>query len=293
MDPGAKKWILRIALGLVVVVLVLVVAVPRAVQVETAVVKRGEFRETIRSDGYLRSKERYTVPAFATGDIKRVDLKVGDIVKKGQVITHLYWDVSWDPLRAPISGVVSKVFRESAGPIQRGEPIIEIVDPTRLEAVAELLTTDATRVTPGDRAMIEAWGGEGSIEARVLRISKAGFTKQSALGVEEERTEVILDLLSLPAGVSERLGSTFHVEISVVVAVHADALQLPAGAVFRDGEAWAVYRIDSGRAKVVRVEVGARSGQEVLISSGLSAGDRVVLFPGDLVRDGTRIRFQE
>jgi HlyD family secretion protein len=291
MNLGTRKWLLRVAAGLVVLGLVMLVAVPRAVQVETSAVKREEFRETIRSDGYLRSKERYTVPAFATGDIKRVDLKVGDSIKKGQVITHLYWDVSWDPVRAPISGVVSKIFRESAGPIQRGEPIIEIVDPSKLEAVAELLTTDATRVTPGDRAMIEAWGGEGAIEARVLRISKAGFTKQSALGVEEERTEVIMDPVSLPAEISGRLGSTFHVEVSIVVAVHHDALVLPAGAVFRDGDSWAVYRVESGRAKGVRVTVGARSGQDVLISSGLSAGDRVVMFPGDLIKDGTRIRF--
>jgi HlyD family secretion protein len=292
MMSSGGKWAVRILAGLAVLGLVLLVAMPRAVDVETSVVRRGEFRETIRSDGYLRSKERYTVPAFATGDIKRVDLKVGDVVKKGQVITHLYWDVSWDPVRAPISGVISRLFRESAGPIQRGEPIVEIVDPDRLEAVAELLTTDATRLTPGNRAWIESWGGAGALEARVSRISKAGFTKQSALGVEEERTEVTMDLVSVPVEISRRLGSTFHVEVGIEVSVHPDALQVPAGSVFRDGDSWAVYRVESGRAKAARVTVGARSGQEVLISSGLSEGDRVVVFPGDLVRDGTRIQFQ-
>ncbi len=293
LKRGKPKTILTITItGAALVALLYVIFVPRPVQVEVATVTTGLFQETIRADGILRSKERYTVPAFAEGDIKRVSLKVGDPIKKGEKITELYWDVKYDPVRAPISGVVSKVYRESAGPIRRGEPIIEIVDPSRLEVMAELLTTDATRLRPNIEAWIENWSGGKPIEARVTRVSKAGFTKQSALGVEEERTEVTADLINTPASVLENVGSTFHVDVTFKISETANALKVPIGSLFRDGSDWAVYLDVKGRARKKKVEVISLGAQEASIKAGLSAGDRVLVYPGDLVRDGTRIRAQ-
>lgn len=264
--------------------------VPRAVKVDVAKVTVGAFTETIRADGVLRSKENYIVPAFADGDIKRVSLKVGEEIKKGDIITELFWDIKFEPLRAPVSGVISKVFRESAGPIRRGEPIVEIVDPTNLEVMVELLTTDAVRLQPGNQAWLENWSGGNSIAAKVIRISKAGFRKQSALGVEEERTEVIADLIHPPKGLLEKVGSTFYVDVIFKVSETANALKIPVGALFRDGSNWAVYLADGKYARKLNVEVGALGADEALIKAGLHAGQLILIYPGDLVKDGTRIR---
>lgn len=290
MTDRRKKWLIS-ALGTGALLLVFyLIAIPRPVEVEQAIVNRGTFRETIKADGILRSKDRYTVTAFADGDIKRVALKVGDPIKEGEAITELYWDVRYEPVKSPITGVISRLFRESSGPIRRGEAIVEIVNPERLEVVAELLTTDAARLSPGAPASIEGWGGPTAFDAKVVRVSKAGFTKQSALGVEEEKTEVIMDPVELPPSVLNQVGSTFHVDLTIQVSKFDNALKIPAGAAFRDGSDWSVYKIVSGRARKTKVMLGGRGDQEVMIQSGLTQGDAVVLYPGDLVKDGTRIR---
>ncbi|MEN9722968.1 MAG: hypothetical protein RJB38_954 [Pseudomonadota bacterium] len=280
---------------------------PQAVPVEVASVQRGLFRELMVSDGYFRSKERYPVSAFADGDIRRIRHRVGDSIKKGDLITELYWDLKWDPVLAPVSGVISKIYREAAGPIHRGETILEIVDPDHLEIVAELLTTDAVRVPIGASALIENWGGSAPLGARVVRVSRAGFNKISALGVEEERTEVILEPLELPSHVRERLGSSYHLDLTLVLAEYPDSLILPMGALFRDpslkttesaggsdrasnSEVWAVYRVVEGRAVLTPVRAGERSLTTVRIQEGLSEHERVVIFPSDRIRDGTRVQ---
>lgn len=289
-----KKNKLKILLAfgaffLVLASLLYVIFVPRPVKVEVARVTRGTFQETIRADGILRSKERYTVPAFGDGDIKRVSLRVGDPIKKGEKITELLWSVKYLPVRSPINGVISKVYRESAGPIRRGDPIVEIVDPSRLEVMAELLTTDAVRLRPGASAQIENWTGGRPIRARVIRISKAGFTKPSALGVEEERTEVISDLDHPRHEIFENMGDTFHIDVTFKVSESKNVLKVPVGSLFRDGPDWAVYLAENGRASKKKVEVDAIGPQEASIKTGLEDGQLVLLYPGDLVKDGSRI----
>lgn len=269
------------------------IVVPRAVVVETALVTRGEFRETILADGILRSRERYTVPAFADGDIKRMPLKVGDSVQKGQVLTELFWDVKFEPVRAPVPGVISKVYRESAGPIRRGDPIVEIVDPRQLEVMAELLTTDAMRIQEGAPVELLNWPGMSKLTGKVTRISKAGFVKPSALGVEEERTEVTASLPGLPPEIAARAGSTFHVDLSFQVSEINNVLRIPVGALFRNGASWAVYVVDSGRARLAPVEILGRNPQLAAVASGLTEGERAIVYPGDLVKDGSRVRREE
>lgn len=287
-----RLLLIIIAFAVVTAALIYVIAVPSPVKVETARVTVGLFQETIRADGVLRSKERYSVPAFAEGDIKRVSLRTGDPVKKGEKITEFFWESRYVPVRAPIDGVISKVYRESAGPIRRGEPIVEIVDPSKLEVVAELLTTDAVRLRSGSLAWIENWSEEKRIEAKVIRVSKAGFTKQSALGVEEERTEVTADLLNPPANIFENVGSTFHVDVTFKVNETKDALKVPVGSLFRVGSQWVVYVAVKNRARKTVVEVGALGAQEASIKNGLSVGQEVLVYPGDLVKDGSRIQIE-
>ena len=291
----SKNWKTALAWALVLCVvglLTYLTLVPRPVSVETAPVTRGPFRETILADGILRSRERYTLTAFADGDIKRMPLKVGDSVRKGQAVTELFWDVKFDPVRAPLAGVISKVFRESAGPIRRGEPIVEIIDPAKLEVMAELLTTDAMRLEEGALVEVLNWPGSGRFVGRVVRISKAGFVKRSALGGEEERTEGTAELHDLPPGIKERLGSTFHVDLAFQVSERKDALLVPVGALFREGSSWAAYVADAGRARAARIEVEGRNSQHAAIT-GLKEGQEVIVYPGDLVKDGSRIKAEK
>lgn len=266
------------------------VAIPRAIDAELTLVRRGRFQEVIKTDGRLRSKDRFIVSAFADGDIKRVDFKIGDPVKKGEPVTKLYWDIKYEPVKSPITGVISKVFRESAGPIRRGEPIVEVVDPAKLEVVIELLTTDAARVSPKNPVKITGWGGETAIQGEVVRVSKAGFTKPSALGVEEERTEVIVDLKHAKKDLLSRVGSNFHVDVEIVISSQEGALIIPIGAIFRSGSEWAVYQILGGRARLRLIQIARRGNDEVMIEKGLEEGDQVILYPNDLIKDGTRIR---
>lgn len=293
MKPKNEK-LKMVAIGGVFIIIIIglayVMFVPSAVKVEVAKVSVGPFQEVIRADGVLRSKDRYTVTAFADGDIKRVPLKVGDVVKKNSRITELFWDVKYESVKAPIDGVISKIYRDSAGPIRRGEPVVEVIDPAKLEVMAELLTTDAVRLRVGNDVAVENWAGGKALEAKIIRISKAGFTKQSALGVEEERTEVTADLQNPPSELFDNVGSTFHVDLIFKVRETSNALKVPVGALFRDGSSWAVYINQDGRARKTDVVIEGLGAQEASIKSGLKEGQLVLVYPGDLVKDGSRIQ---
>jgi HlyD family secretion protein len=173
--------------------------------------------------------------------------------------------------------------------VPAGEVLLEIGDPKKLEIVADLLSTDAVRVKPGARTIVEQWGGESTLEARVRRVEPSGFTKISALGVEEQRVNVLFDFVDPAAGLA--LGDAYRVEVKVVVWEAPNVLKLPTGALFRDGDRWAVYQLVDGRARRVFVELGHQTGQEAEIASGpITEGARIVLHPPDTLKDGVRIR---
>jgi HlyD family secretion protein len=282
------RWILAILVGAAALAWAFV---PRAMSVELAEVSRGVLIERVQVEGRLEARRHQIITALADGDLKRMPLEVGDFVPKGGVITELYWDMAYVPIRAPWGGVISKVFRESAGPIRRGEPIVELVDPARLEVVAELLTPEAVQIRDGNPVRIRGWGGEGVLEARVTGISRAGFTKPSALGVEEERTEVrMMPVGEWPRETRSRLGSHFHVDVEIETGRLENVLVMPVGALFREGERWACYVARSGKAELQLLELGRRSDESVEILSGLRESERVILYPGEFVRPGLRIK---
>jgi HlyD family secretion protein len=190
---------------------------------------------------------------------------------------------------SPVDGVVLKRVRESETVVPAGDPLLEIGDPHRLEIVADLLSTDAVRVKPGARTMVEQWGGDKKLEARVRRIEPAGFTKISALGVEEQRVNVVLDFTN-PAEAWAALGDAYRVEVRIVIWEAADVLKAPTSALFRDAEKWAVYVVTDNRARRTLVELGRQTGQEAEVRSGLTAGARVILHPGDTLADGARVK---
>jgi HlyD family secretion protein len=191
-------------------------------------------------------------------------------------------------VRAPVAGRVLRIPRKSEGPVAEGQALLEIGDPRALEVEVDVLSADAVRISPGSRVLFERWGGDGALEGRVRVIEPSGFTKVSALGVEEQRVWVIVDFSS-PAAQWARLGDAYRVEASFIVWEEADVLQIPASAVFRDGDGWAAFVAEDGRAARRRVELGQRTGLVAQVVAGIREGERVIVHPDDRLRDGVEV----
>jgi HlyD family secretion protein len=188
------------------------------------------------------------------------------------------------PVTSPASGEILKLVRDSAGPIAQGAPLVEVGDPHALEVVIDVLSSDAAKIAPGMPVEITAWGGDHPLAGTVTRVEPSAFTRISALGVEEQRVNIIVGLRDAPPA----LGDGFRVEGKIIL-WRGDALTVAASAVFRDRGRWAVYKVSQGRAHLVPIEVGKRGRLAVEVTSGLSPGDVVILHPGDRVTDGGRV----
>jgi HlyD family secretion protein len=192
-------------------------------------------------------------------------------------------------VRSPVDGKVLRVFQESAAVVAPGTKLLELGDPGDLELVVEVLSTDAVKIVPGNRVVVERWGGGRPLAARVRLVEPAAFLKVSALGVEEQRVNVVADFTD-PPEVRRALGDAYRVEAKVVVWEAADVMKVPAGALFRGPDGgWAVFAVRGGRAVRTAVELGHNNGVEAEVHSGLTAGDVVVLHPSDQIRDGGRV----
>ncbi len=247
---------------------------------------------------------------FAEADLKRqIELRENDLISReeleaGQLRARTAGDAaramllqtqggqaaagSAITLRSPIDGVVLRRLRESEAVVPAGEPLLEIADPKRLEVVADLLSTDAVKVQPGAPVLIEQWGGERTLHGQVRLVEPYAFTKISALGVEEQRVNVIIDFADVEDA-WEAMGDGFRVEVRVVIWEEADVLTVPTSSLFRQGDAWAVYAVRDGHAVLQTVDVGRRNGTEAQILSGLQAGDRVIAYPSDAIVDGVAV----
>ncbi|MFO1340360.1 MAG: efflux RND transporter periplasmic adaptor subunit [Burkholderiaceae bacterium] len=193
------------------------------------------------------------------------------------------------PVRAPVAGRVLRVLQGSEATVALGTPLIELGDVGHLEVVAELLTADALQALPGRPVVVERWGGEGTLAAQVRRVEPAAFTKVSALGVEEQRVKVIIDLDGDPQR-WRALGDGYRVGVRIVTRTAADALKVPVSAVFPDGAGHAVFLLQDGRARKTPVEVVARNANEAWIAKGLGAGAQVIVYPPAAVADGVRVK---
>lgn len=191
-------------------------------------------------------------------------------------------------IKAPVSGRVLKVLESSARDVSIGAPLVEIGDPADLEVVVDVLSRDGAAIAPGAKMSLEQWGGATPIEARVRLVEPAAFTKVSALGVEEQRVNVIADILT-PVAQRPGLGDSFRVEARITVWEADNVVKVPTGALFRQGDKWAAFVVREGRAHVSTVEAGRASETEIQILGGLNEGDELILFPGDRVHEGQRI----
>lgn len=192
-------------------------------------------------------------------------------------------------LLAPVNGFVLQVFEESARPVTAGHPLLEVGDPTDLEAEIELLSSDAVAVRPGAEVSIEQWGGEQPLRGRVSVIEPGGFTKISALGVEEQRVKVRVDFVE-PIPADRALGDRYRVEARILTWQADSVLQVPTGALFRRGNQWMTFRFDRGAAQLAPVTIGHHNGLAAEILSGLTEGQQVILHPPDTLTDGKSVR---
>ena len=384
-------------LGLLVVAGLVYGFLPRPVPVDIAVAGKGPMAVTVEEEGVTRVMDRYVITAPMTGYVRRIGLKVGDAVAKGQVLAVLEPARSdaLDPrrraqaraqvsaaeaklaaarenaraatadaqlarkelqradklaqekflsqsamdqartnvsrseasqraaahqvnvarfeldsaraalarsealqagkaaetmdVRAPVAARVLKVEHESEGTVQAGQPLLDIGDPEALEVDVELLSTDAVRIVPKSRVIIEHWGGDKPLQGVVRVVEPAGYTKVSALGVEEQRVHVIVDFTS-PRRLWQRLGDGYRVETKFVVWEGTDVLQIPASALFRHNGGWAAFVVRDGRAQLRPVRLGHRNGLKAEVLQGIKAGEQVIIHPDDKVRDGGRVR---
>ena len=193
------------------------------------------------------------------------------------------------PLTAPISGQILQVMQESETTLVAGAPILEIGDITNdLEVVAELLSTDAVQIAAGDRVIIEKWGGGDELHGVVERVEPWGFTKFSALGVEEQRVNTIIRFSDLTQD-PQMLGHGYRVEARIVVWEDENALTIPASALFRENDQWAVFEVRGGRARLTQVDVSQNNGIEAAITNGLEDGATLILYPGSELTEGARV----
>ncbi len=191
------------------------------------------------------------------------------------------------PIYSPVSGQVLRVFHESEGVVQAGAALVDIGDPEELEIKADLLSSDAVKVQQGQRVVITGWGGEGSLAGIVKRVEPFGFKKVSALGIEEQRVNVIIDFVT-NSDQWRRLGHGYQLDVSIVIWESA-VVQLPLTALFRKDDRWAVFVEEGGVATARFIEVGQRNDLNAEITGGLKENEQVVSHPGGRVAEGEKI----
>lgn len=191
-------------------------------------------------------------------------------------------------IRAPVSGRILRLLQESEQVVNAGTPLIEIGDPADLEVKVDLLSSEAVKVKAGDPVIITGWGGAGELTGRVRRVEPSGFTKVSALGIEEQRVNVIIDFTGDPE-TRKGLAHGYRVDAKVVVWKGEDVLTVPLGALFRERNEWAVFKVEDGEARLTRVRIGRNGAFDAEVLDGLQAGDTVILHPSDRVEGGVAV----
>jgi HlyD family secretion protein len=273
----------------------------QALRAEAAVEQAGRELERVRrlaitgtlapqafeqADFQVRMRAEEYASALFAGKVAAEDVRMAQVAL-GQGDAGKARDRHVDVL-APASGRVLRVLQKSAGVVPAGAPLLEVGDAAALEVVVDLLTTVAVQVQPGTPVVIQGWGGAGPLGGRVRLIEPSGFTRPSALGIDEQRVNVVVAFTD-PRARWAALGDGYGVETRLVLWEAADVLKVPQGALFRRGDGWGAFVIAGDRAREVTVRIGHRGETEVEILSGLSAGDVVAVHPGDRVRDGVRV----
>ena len=222
--------------------------------------------------------------AAAEGALREVEAQLAEGTPTGSVAQSGPIEV-----KATASGSILHVFQESSRAVAQGTPLLEIGDPTDLEVVVEMLSRDGAALMPGAKVELEQWGGATPLGGKVRLVEPAAFTKYSALGVEEQRVNVVVDITT-PIEQRRTLGDNFRVEAHVVVWESDKVLKVPSSGLFRRANDWAALTVRHGQAQLIPVKAGRSSGTEIQVLEGLREGDEVILYPGDRVKDGQRVQ---
>ena len=254
--------------------------------------KRRNVSQSALDRGRLEVRTRESALATANAALRVKDYELetakASLIDPGNASPSRTPENCCIPIYAPVNGQVLQIQHESEGVVSAGTPLIDIGDPQELEVVVDLLSSDAVKVQKGAKAFLENWGGDRVLEAQVRRIEPFGFTKISALGIEEQRVNVVLDLTG-PAEDWQALGHGFRVDTRIVTWQKDKVRHIPLGALFRDRDQWSVFVADNGTAVLRPVEVGQTNEVIAEILSGLELDERVILHPSDRISSGTRI----
>ena len=247
-------------------------------------------RDLDRAKLLVRTARAALATTKATVEMRRFELETARaaLIQPGEDNASGEGRLCCVDVSSPVDGRVLRVIQQSEGVVLAGAPLVEVGDSTDLEIVVDLLSSDAVRVTEGAPVMIGDWGGVDILEGKVRQVEPYGFTKVSALGIEEQRVNVLIDF----TGAAERwrdLGHGYRIEAGIVIWKGQDVLRLPLGALFRDGDRWAVFAAVGGVARLRHVEIDHSNGRQAQVTGGLQAGDMVILHPSDLVADGVRV----
>lgn len=240
-----------------------------------------------RADMQARTADAALAAARHAVEVARYELEAAETALRYAAGTAEPGADDCVPVKSPIAGRVLKVMHEWEGPVTTGESLLEVGDPTRLEVAVDVLSADAVKISPGMAVRFERWGGDGALDGVVRTVEPMGFTKVSALGVEEQRVWVIADFTS-PAGQWARLGDGYRVDAHFVLWQGEDVLQVPASSLFRYRDGWALFVLEGGRAHRRTVQVGHRNALAAQILDGVGEGTWVIDHPSDQVDDGVR-----
>ena len=273
---------------------------PAAIPVETAKAIRSPLLETVDAEGRTRVRNKVTITAPVSGKLKRIGLREGDYIMKNYPVTEI------DPappiprspnehedhpnsyaakIFAPISGRVLRIFEESERFLGVGTPLLELGDPSNIEVMADVLSTDAVKIRPGSRMLIDSPASGEPLRAQIRTIEPHATTKVSALGVEEKRVDVVADFIDQ----KPTLGDNFRLDVRIVIWQGENVLSVPNSALFRSGDDWNLYVVKGGRAYVRNVEIGHRSTTDTQILNGVEEGEIVVIHPPNRLTDGARV----
>ena len=395
MNGLLRRKILIISVILIVAFLLIYGFLPKTQEVDIAVVKRGSLQITIEEEGRTRLKDRYTLSAPTAGYLRRIQLRVGDPVQKGQVVAVLEplqsqaldprsratahaavasAEASWKAamerervakadaayleqrlerlkalynkgsiakdqfdqihaetqkaeslllsvgaevslarselerakitlrnfssvresgniveVKSPVNGGLFRIYRESEGAVNVGEPLMDLGNSRDLEVRVEVLSSDAVKIQKGTDVLFKRWGKDEPLKGKVRLVEPAGFTKISSLGVEEQRVLVIADITSPPEHWS-MLGDGFRMEAHFVIWQGQNVLQIPSSALFRTGNQWSVFVVENGKARKRLVEIGQRNGLAAEIISGLQENESTLAYPDDSINEGTKVK---
>ena len=302
METGINRKHIYIAAGVTATVLLLawIFFWPAAIKVETVEATRAQLLDTIDAEGMTRVKKKFTVTAPVSGKMKRITLREGDYIFRNHPLTEI--DPSPPIQRAPTNfpegpnpyaakvfspteGRVLKVFEKSERFLDVGTPLLEIGDPSNLEVVVDVLSTDAIKIRPGLKVLIENSDSGEPIRAQVRTIEPQASTKVSALGIEERRVDVVAEFI----GSKPAFGDNFRLDVQIVVWQAENVLSVPNSALFRVGDDWNVFVVEGWNAQIRKVEIGHRSRTNTQITEGLEEGETVILHPPLSLADGSRV----